>query len=207
MAQDEVDDVICVVSDRIVIRRFRDEDAEVYASYATDDRVWNTLSDAMPHPYTIEHAREWIETTRKSEQHAITGDSLEDTRAKRITTAYVIVVDDQPCGGVGLNFQRQVYRLSATLGYWLGAPYQRTGVMSKAIPAFVEWTWKTFGYLIRLNGTAYETNIGSQLVMQSAGFKREGLRINACIKNGKICNEVILAALRPGTEELAAAQY
>lgn len=201
------DDVICVVNEHILIRRFRDEDAETYASYATDDRVWNTQSDAMPHPYTTEHAKDWIKRSRSEEVQAATGNSLGDQHAKKITTEYVIVVDGQPCGGVGLKFQPQVYRLSATLGYWLGAPYQRTGVMSKAIPVFVQWTWDTFGYLIRLNGTAYETNIGSQLVMQTAGFKHEGLRINACIKNGKICNEVMLAALRPGTENAAAATY
>ncbi|QIW97197.1 hypothetical protein AMS68_002715 [Peltaster fructicola] len=190
-------DVICVVNDHIVIRRYRDEDAEVYAHHANNRNVWNTLSDRMPHPYTVDDAKAWIAHTRSPETQAVGGRSLSITTARRISAAYVIVVDGVPCGSISLEFGSGVYRLNATLGYWLGEEYHSKGIMSRAVPAFVAWAWQTFGYIVRLNATAYKSNTKSQRVLQKAGFVLESTRVNGCIKNGIICDEVTLGALRP----------
>lgn len=154
----------------------------------------------MPQPYTLQDARDWIALSRHTSTFAPSGDSCEDRTALLRPSQYVIVIDGVVCGTIGLVFQSGWHRLNANLGYWLGTVYQKRGVMSQVVPAFVAWTWSTFGYLVRLDGTAFEFNIGSQKVLRKAGFVDEGIRINSCIKLGVIHNEVCLAALRPGVE-------
>ena len=69
--------------------------------------------------------------------------------------------------------------------------------MSKVVPAFVEWVWRTFGILVRLNAGTYERNFGSQNVLKKAGFVFEGRRQNSAFKNGELVTELMWGALRP----------
>ncbi|EMC95349.1 hypothetical protein BAUCODRAFT_140516 [Baudoinia panamericana UAMH 10762] len=58
--------------------------------------------------------------------------------------------------------------------------------MSKAILAFVEWVWQTFGILIRINAETYKFNAASGKDLERAGFRCEGGRPDAVVKNGVI---------------------
>ena len=69
--------------------------------------------------------------------------------------------------------------------------------MSRVVPAFVDWTWRTFDILVRLNGSTYEWNVQSGKLLEKAGFTREGRKPDAFIKNGRIGAEIIWGALRP----------
>ena len=62
--------------------------------------------------------------------------------------------------------------------------------MSAVVPAFVEWSWRTFGRLVRLNADVMEGNRGSWRVLEKAGF----------VKNGVLGEEVSLGMVRPGME-------
>lgn len=194
------DEPILKLPNGIEIRAMRDEDAAALSKHASDPKVFANLSDSMPQPYGVQEARDYICYSRRSESFKPTGPSLEDTSAVRIPTKYAIVVDGEPCGGIGLDFRTGVYRLTANMGYWLGTAYQYQGVMSAVAPAFAQWAWATFGWMTRMDGTAYEFNKSSQKVLERAGFVYEGLRINACIKLGVIHNEVMMGAYRPGVK-------
>jgi RimJ/RimL family protein N-acetyltransferase len=69
--------------------------------------------------------------------------------------------------------------------------------MSRVVPAFVTWTWATFGILVRLNGLVAETNARSSRLLQKAGFVLEGRRQDAIYKDGQIYGELMFGALRP----------
>lgn len=69
--------------------------------------------------------------------------------------------------------------------------------MSKVVPAFVSWCWKTFGILIRLNGETVEGNAGSAALLKKAGFVFEGRRENALVKEGVVKSLEMFGALRP----------
>jgi len=69
--------------------------------------------------------------------------------------------------------------------------------MGKVAPAFVEWCWKTFGVLVRINSNTYEANLGSQKTLKKAGFVFEGRRQDFCVKSGVIGTELMWGALRP----------
>lgn len=94
-------------------------------------------------------------------------------------------------------YRLDVYIRSAELGYWIGEEHWGKGVMSTIVPAFVQWTWKTFGILVRLNGEVGELNKGSAALLGKAGFVVEGRRENAVFKNGKLESVIMFGALRP----------
>lgn len=110
---------------------------------------------------------------------------------------YVITLDDEAIGGIGLTFGGDVYFRSAELGYWLSEQHWRKGIMAKVVPAFVKWTWATFDILIRLDGETAEDNVGSAALLKSAGFELEGRRPNMICKMGELRTALIWGALRP----------
>jgi RimJ/RimL family protein N-acetyltransferase len=96
-----------------------------------------------------------------------------------------------------LTIREDIYFRTGELGYWIGEEHWGRGIMSRVIPAFVEWTWSTFGILVRLNGLVTESNAGSSRLLEKAGFVLEGRREDAICKNGHICAELMYGALRP----------
>ncbi len=71
--------------------------------------------------------------------------------------------------------------------------------MSVAVPAFVDWAWRTFGRLVRIDGEVHETNVGSRRCLEKAGLAIEGRRTMAFVKNGVFGNVLLLGMLRPGS--------
>lgn len=110
---------------------------------------------------------------------------------------YVITLDDEAIGGIGLTFGGDVYFRSAELGYWLSEAHWRKGIMKQVVPAFVQWTWETFDILIRLNGETAEDNLGSAALLKGAGFQLEGRRPNMIWKKGVVQTALMWGALRP----------
>ena len=110
---------------------------------------------------------------------------------------YAVTVDDVAIGSIGLDFYQDVYTRCAEVGYWIGEEYWGKGIMSKVAPAFVDWAWKTFGRLERLDCGHWATNPASGKVMAKAGFVYEGLRKKRVFKNGVFIDEVLYGAVRP----------
>jgi RimJ/RimL family protein N-acetyltransferase len=55
--------------------------------------------------------------------------------------AYALTVDGEVAGGLGLHPQASERRTTATLGYWLGAPYRGQGVATAAVRQALELAW------------------------------------------------------------------
>ena len=90
------------------LRPFEVADAESITPLLGDRDVWINLSDRVPHPYLLEHARQFID----------------HVRSKNPTENFAIDVDGKAVGGIGLFFGEGINRVSAELGYWLS---NRTG--------------------------------------------------------------------------------
>ncbi len=73
---------------------------------------------------------------------------------------------------IGIILQNDVERISAELGYWLGKKYWGKGIMTEAIKQMTKYTFENFGYLHKIYATPFGFNIGSQRVLQKAGFER-----------------------------------
>ena len=63
------------------------------------------------------------------------------------------------------------------------------GIGSKAVNSLVEFAFSVLG-LQKINAGYYEINIGSQKVLERAGFQKEGVRFSNVIVDGQRVNSV-----------------
>ena len=161
------------------LRPFTAEDAPSLAHLANDVSVWRNLRDAFPHPYTLEHAVAFLEHVQ--------------TRTPGCHLA--IVVDGQAVGSIGLKLGGDVERVSAELGYWLGAPFRGRGVMSEAIRAFTDDAFDRFS-LTRIFALPFAFNAASCRALEKAGFTLEATLRCSAVKEGRIIDQRLYARIR-----------
>ncbi|HRE22409.1 MAG TPA: GNAT family protein [Rhabdaerophilum sp.] len=81
--------------------------------------------------------------------------------------------DNALLGGINLNNIRRRAAMSATLGYWMGAPHAGQGYMSAAVPVLCAFAFARLG-LFRVEAACLPENAASIRVLEKAGFQREG---------------------------------
>lgn len=195
------DDVILALPNEIVVRRYRAEDVPCLSRHGNNKKIWDNLRNRMPHPYTEDAARTWVTQCAAPESQRGSGawTAESGSQGPPVHTNYTIVIAGEACGSIGLDFgdAQEIYFRCAEIGYWLSEKHWGKGVMSVVVPAFVDWTWRTFGILMRLNAEVSAVNAGSLKCLQKAGFTEEGRKKCAFVKNGIIFDEVSLGMLRP----------
>ena len=160
------------------LRSWRRTDAASLVQHANNRNVWLNLRDLFPHPYTNTDAMEWLAL--------VTG--------RETPLRLAIEVDGAAVGGIGLNPQGDVYRMSAELGYWLGEPYWGRGIMTAAVGACTDYAFETLG-LTRLFATVFAWNPASMRVLEKAGYEREGYLRQSVLKDGRVIDSVLYARL------------
>jgi RimJ/RimL family protein N-acetyltransferase len=162
------------------VRPYVLEDAEALAKYADNRAVWITLRDRFPHPYTTDDAVGFLRIATTQQP----------------TSDFAIATADEVIGGIGLQRQSDVHRLTAEIGYWLGEPFWGRGIATRAVRAVTAWAFATTS-LERLYACVFATNPASARVLSNAGYQLEGRMRRAVIKDGRILDQLIYAALRP----------
>ena len=130
----------------------------VSAAKHANNKVISENTLAIPHPYTEESAKEWIESINWE-------------------TDYVWAIKEsgknEMIGAIGLHSIKPEFK--AELGYWLGEEFWGSGYMTEAARSVVEYA-RTEMNLIRLDTGVFTHNEGSRRVLQKVGFENEGLR-------------------------------
>ena len=162
----------------MVLRELALSDAELLVEYLNVPEVTRYLSSNIPSPYGIEDA-EWFITT--------------GSKDKAITKA--IEVDGQCVGLIGVYLQQAEYAHSAEIGYWLGRPFWRKGLATKAVKFFVDEIFNTTEVTCIFNPVT-EANIASRRVMEKAGFQLEGKLQGSVQHHGKLHNEYFYSRLK-----------
>lgn len=157
---------------KIKLRRLKASDSLEIATLANNKNVWDNLRDYLPHPYTEQDAEEFIRLT----QH-------ENPRCN-----FAITHNDTLCGVIGLILQKDVYKKSAELGYWIGEPFWGKGIATKAVALIVSYGFDELG-LTRIFSGVFEYNKASMKVLEKNGFQKEGLFKKAVFKNEKFFDE------------------
>ena len=163
--------------ERCTIRDWRIEDAESLAKHANNRRIWLTVRDRFPHPYTIEDAKSFLERA---------------TCEMESEKFFCIDIDGAAVGGIGMKPGEDVYRLTAEFGYWLGQEFWGQGIMSEVVPAFVNYCFEKFS-LTRMFASAYANNPASARVLEKAGFVLEGRLRKNVVKDGKFSDSLLYA--------------
>lgn len=103
--------------------------------------------------------------------------------------------DDALLGAITLDNIRRGPAQSATTGYWIGAPHARQGYMREALLAVVHHAFGPLD-LSRLEAGCLPENTPSRRLLESCGYKYEGVAQAYLQINGRWRNHVLYANLR-----------
>ncbi len=103
--------------------------------------------------------------------------------------------DDVLLGAITLDHIKCGPAQSATTGYWVGAPHARQGYMREAIAALVHHAFTTLD-LSRIEAGCLPENTPSRRLLESCGYKYEGVAQAYLQINGRWRNHVLYANLR-----------
>jgi [ribosomal protein S5]-alanine N-acetyltransferase len=98
----------------------------------------------------------------------------EDQRADQAYSFFIYRKSDSALvGGITLANVRRGVAQAGSIGYWIGAPYARKGLMGAALAALVPFSFLTLR-LHRLEAACIPSNIASIRLLEKSGFQREG---------------------------------
>ena len=151
-------------------------DLDSLVRHANNPDIAKFMMDGFPHPYTEENGKAFIAFATKDDPIHI----------------FAIDVEGEAIGGIGIHPQADVQRKNAELGYWLAEPFWGKGIITNAIKQVIEFGFKTYD-INRIFARPYGTNIGSQKVLEKAGFVLEGRFEKTIFKNGEFLDELVYA--------------
>ncbi|MEQ9258812.1 MAG: GNAT family protein [Roseovarius sp.] len=102
---------------------------------------------------------------------------------------------DRLLGAITLDNIRRGPAQAGTLGYWIGQPYARRGYMREAIAGVVHHAFERLD-LSRLEAACLPENEASRRLLETCGFKYEGVAQSYLQINGRWRTHVLYAALR-----------
>jgi RimJ/RimL family protein N-acetyltransferase len=145
--------------DEFELRPWRLEDADAVYEACQDAEIQRGIG-AMPSPYTLQDAREYL---RRADSWWRTGE--------RASFAIVERGDGRILGSVGVGFHGDG---RASVGYWVAREARGRGIATRATCLVSRWAIEEQG-VERLELHTEPSNNASQRVAEKAGFTREGL--------------------------------
>jgi ribosomal-protein-alanine N-acetyltransferase len=104
-------------------------------------------------------------------------------------------VDGVLVGGITLSNVRRGVAQAGSIGYWMGEPYARQGMMSKALRALIPFGFGTLR-LHRLEAACITTNVASIRLLEKSGFQREGYARQYLCINGMWQDHLLYARIK-----------
>jgi ribosomal-protein-alanine N-acetyltransferase len=161
-----------------VVRSYDPGDAKSLAAEGNNRKIWLNLRDRFPHPFTEADASAYIASVLARPNH----------------TSFAIAVDGQAVGGISLRLGEDIERFSAELGYWLGESYWGRGITSDAVEVVTRHGLSSLS-LARIFALPFAHNPASHRVLEKSGYEREGLLRCSAVKDGRLLDQVLYAAV------------
>ena len=143
-------------TERLILRRWEDSDAESLFEYAADPDV-GPIAGWPPHQ-SIEESRDVIKNVFNGKE------------------AYAICLktDDRAIGAIELKLNGHTDLTDrddeCELGYWLGKPFWGQGIMPEAVKEILRHAFEKIG-MTKVWAGYYEGNIKSKRVQEKSGFR------------------------------------
>jgi [ribosomal protein S5]-alanine N-acetyltransferase len=164
----------------MTLRRWKKGDEAALVKHANSYHVWRNVRDTFPHPYTWADAEAWLKLTD----------------SETVPTVFAIDCDGEAVGGIGVVLGKDIHRVNAEIGYWLGESYWGRGIVSQLVPEMVAYTFDTFSEIHRIYAGIFEFNQASMRVLEKAGFEKEAILKKSIVKENQLWDEHIYALLR-----------
>jgi ribosomal-protein-alanine N-acetyltransferase len=156
------------------LRGWKEEDAAALQRHANNTNISDFLFDRFPSPYTLGEAVKWI--LIKLNQSPVVN--------------FVIDVNGNLAGVVGIDLRDDIYRKSPLLGYWLREDYWGKGIMTEAVKLVTAYAFANLD-IVRIQAGVLSNNPRSMRVLEKAGYTKEGILKNNIIKKGMVLDEHI----------------
>lgn len=144
-----------IVTDRMILRPWKKEDAPALFHYASDVRIGGMAG--WPVHTSVQNSQEIIETILSKEG----------------TYAIVLKKTMQPVGSIGLmnadTSNLKIAKNEAEIGYWIGVPYWGQGLVPQAVQALIAYAFQQLS-ITKLWITYFEGNQRSLRVLEKCGF-------------------------------------
>lgn len=146
-----------IQTERLVLRPWRDDDAEALFKYACDPDVGPVAG--WPVHTSVENSLEVIRTVFAAPE------------------VYAVVLKNtgEPVGSCGIMFANGPHSAAingreAEIGYWIGKPYWGQGLAPEAVEALLERSFNVLG-LDAVWCDHYDENLKSRRVIEKCGFR------------------------------------
>lgn len=170
--------------DAIKLRPWQYSDSEDLVQNANDMEVARYLTNKFPHPYTLEHAGQFI-------QFANSGTPIH---------MFAITLNNKAIGGIGIHPQNDVMEKNAEIGFWLGRAYWGKGIMTVVVPQMLVFAFDNYP-ITRVYARVFGNNIASQRVIEKTGFTKEAILHKTIYKNGEFLDEHIYGYRKPEIQQ------
>ena len=151
-----------LVTERLVLRAPRNEDVDAIARLADNLHVAEMLS-RMPHPYTKEHAVDFVRRANAGE-------------IGKCVYAITLAQSGTFIGCCGINYRRSkdehapCRKEELEIGYWLGKSYWGKGYATEAAHALVDLVFRAT-QVEKLYASCRVSNNASRRVIYKSGFQ------------------------------------
>jgi RimJ/RimL family protein N-acetyltransferase len=150
-----------LVTERLVLRAPRNEDVDAIARLADNLHVAEMLS-RMPHPYTKEHAVDFVRRANAGE-------------IGKCVYAITLAQTGTFIGCCGINYRRNKDEYGSSgneleIGYWLGEPHWGRGYATEAAHALVDLVFRAT-QVEKLHASCRVSNMASRRVIYKSGFQ------------------------------------
>ena len=140
------------------------------------------LSDGLPMPYTVEHARGWYENT------VLPRDGKDGLYR-------IVFVNGAPAGIITLACGSDIYARDGDMGYLLLDEYKSRGIMTQAVGQFCAEAFETLD-ILRISARIFSPNAASRRVLEKNGFQLEGTLCRAVCKGENVYDLCVYGKLK-----------
>jgi RimJ/RimL family protein N-acetyltransferase len=148
----------CVLeTERLTLRKPTLADVKAIARLANDRRIADNTR-RLPHPYSQDHAVEFVRGTANGNRE----------------TVFLIENTHTPIGVVGVDWREQD---APELGYWLGVEHWGQGFGTEAARAVIDYSFEEFDVEHLISG-ARVTNPSSRNILEKCGFQWSGVELH-----------------------------
>jgi [ribosomal protein S5]-alanine N-acetyltransferase len=158
------------------LRPFRKGDEYDIVKNANNRKIFDNVRDRFPHPYTSEHAQQWVEYCLTLPERDI---------------CFAVEYKAELVGAVGVVLGEDVFRINAEIGYWLGESFWGRGIATEAVRQMTNYTFDMYPNIHRIWAGVFAHNKASMRVLEKAGYQLECIRHQSVIKNNVIEDDYV----------------
>jgi ribosomal-protein-alanine N-acetyltransferase len=158
------------------VRSWHLNDVESIVRHANNRKIWLSLRDRFPHPYTRADARNWIKAALSAKPE----------------TSFAIDISGEAVGGIGFEIKTDVERYSAEVGYWLGEDFWGRGICIAVLKTITPYAIEAY-HLNRIIALPFSHNLSSIRVLEKAGYRRECIMQRSAFKDGRFVDQILYA--------------